>query len=273
MLKKIMRAALAVALIIPAFTFTAPEVAASGGACLIANHTNSHIFIRHETNMISGAQYFDDVAGRSSIRDLTPCVGYPGGGTFVLPANVSGGGYIYQLGYGEMVIGGDGSPYFYYALGSPDAIRINSPRPILNHTYIFHIYKRSTGRVSFDIYDEHAGAYVWTYYPSNGWPTSLDVAWWGFETWESESRHGGTALGQTAIWGMTYSWEDVTTSTTKKGFTCSYPITSNNQIQKNFGWDNPQGNVNPCQGGGSTRLGSVSTAIFYNDTLNVWTTD
>jgi hypothetical protein len=196
------------ALILSAGTATAAERsrnspdAIDAGVCFGASPETNQKYAERDSSYI-GDPYFDHVRGTAKAQQLEVCVGsssnppeVSAGCTFVLPANIQSGSgsTIYQVGYGRCA--GEGSNYIVYAYGDSTAHRapngINNNGIILTdgHLYSFHIYKRSSGRVSYDVFDNNTAQYVWTWYPTASWGTSLSHAWWGYETTDDASDHG-----------------------------------------------------------------------------------
>lgn len=241
---------------------SASPAAALGGTCAVATHSFYQVYVE---KYVASSTYITDVSGQSKIVGLNICTygAFAGnGGTFVMPANLQNDTTkrIYQLGYGRTAI--DSAPYFFYAEASPDAVKITSPRPVDGHTYTFHIYRRSAGYVSYDIRDMTTGLYVWTYYPTTPFNASSAAyqnhAWWGFESWDSESALGyknGQAI--TDIRDITYTPAGGV-QTWRSGMTCA-------SVGKTFDWDGSGGA--PCSLAVKANIDSIH---YSGDTLRVY---
>jgi hypothetical protein len=199
---------LLIALIAALWIGATPVSADIGDSCASATqHIGSKMLAYRYAPTVS-ATYFDEVYGTAVIKTLTACSTYQSGkitGTFVLPANIEylEGSTIYQLGYGRSA--SDHSQYFWLANGTATSVAIgsglgnwsnnnNGYKPEAGDTYRFHIYKRSSGYVSYDIYNESDGHYEWTYYPTIYWGVGLNFAWWGYEIHDDHSKMGAAGV-------------------------------------------------------------------------------
>lgn len=152
-----------------------------------------------------GDAYFDRVSGTARSDELAVCIGIsidpPGncpGGTWVLPANVSGtNGNLIQVGWGRCA--GEQENHFVWTIdGHPHfALDIvgNKIQAAFGRTYRTTIYRRSTGKISFDIYDVDADYFIWTYYPTTTWSTNNNRAFWMYEIYDTGSD--ASELGHT----------------------------------------------------------------------------
>lgn len=274
-IRKFLSAILAVALLLPILAVT-PVLATHWveAPCSNSNEPNGnyHVWVGRTINGVgAGSSYFTRASGRTTVRDLKSCTATtaPPAGSFVLPANVfgtNGSPYAYQLGYG---IKSDGVENFYYVHstnGNPVATKIANPVPVKGRQYEFTIYRRSTGRVSYEIKDVAANQFVWTYYPTTGWSGTLDELWWGYEVFNGMAIHGHeSGDADTKMSRMTYSTDSVPATIFVSDLDCT-------QIAKNFDWDSPYGNT--CSGNpGASRIGTTYTTQFLNDTFDVTTHD
>lgn len=225
---RLSRFTVALAFLASLFSVGADKVAAAG-SCTLATHTYTHIYVEKYASAIPDASvYFDMVRGDATVRDLDICVGSTAGqgGSFVLPANIQDdtNGPIIQLGYGKWA--GRSDLFFVYQLKGQEA----------KEWYPGHNFKPIVGdRIRFTITKGYlSGNVVTTYIINNltrgtndsmtvaGWLVSPQHAWWGYETWDSYSRHGHVA-GQPAINAayLGYSGDANTTIYYRSGMTSS----------------------------------------------------
>ncbi len=177
-------------------------VFAAGGLCVGQQAGNYHIYVdRHADDAGVAGTYFEHVSGRTTVRDLSPCVGGPGqGGTCMLMANIQGpaSGFIVQLAYCQLA--GSTSERFYY-VASAAATPIQWPgswTPVHGTEYRFEITRGALvgqpGKIIFKLVKPATGESQ-TVTITHSWSDDLDLAWWGAETLGKESVHG-TFLSQ-----------------------------------------------------------------------------
>lgn len=207
---------------------TAAPVVQAAGFCSLANHGYYQIYVSRTAGSV-GASYFDRIQGEAHVRDLNICVGSdPGqGGSFVLPANVQGtSGIIYQLGYGKFA--GDPNLKWVYADGDSVMHYVAGFTPAIGVEYRFQIQKVS-GLIRFTITDIDSDVVV-AQFTKGSWSTSVNLAWWGYETWDSFSAHGRMA-GEPFIdvTHMGYSHNENSTLYYRTGITSSVVYNTSGQ--------------------------------------------
>lgn len=174
----------------------------AAGPCAGADPNATNQMYVDRTAATWGAQYLDVVEGTATAQVLEVCIGGSlgppetcNGRTDVLLANVQAdSGAIHQIGYGRC--SGEGVSKWTYVLSDgvphhvPNGTNGNGIAVIEGHVYRGVIYRRSTGYVSFNLWDLTVGDLIWTYYPTTVWTTNTDHAWWGYETLDDASDHG-----------------------------------------------------------------------------------
>lgn len=182
----VMSAALALAVVGPAAAHTPT-------GCIAASKTNHQMWVGRDISQVSG-NYFDLVRGNVRIQDLDPCVGdglTDGKGSFVLAANLQTTGTgVVQLGYGQF---GTSNPLkFYWVNGNGGQANTATwaENPAIGHTYTLSIEKTASNTIKYIVSDLTDGSQQ-SYTASNSW-LSFSLAWWGYETLDTQSQHGVT---------------------------------------------------------------------------------
>lgn len=280
--RSILRRTAAVLLCITAVTIGAEGALAGtgnpGGACSTAETGNWIMSVYRHAPYVA-ANYFDAIFGDATVQPLDVCAtNAPNAtGTYILPANVEklgGGNHTYQLGYGKGY--SSQGPKFVYVLatnGNPPIMNeISGVAPVYGHRYRFNIYKRSSGYVSFDIYDFNTSSFVWTYYPTVSWASDNTLAWWGYELLDKNSRMGSCeTCGDIDMNTMGYSKDTTTANYWRDGLYCDgAPLGNDYDVQKQFTWDGDHTGI-PCANPPYANItGVISSMNWDRDTFEAF---